>query len=1144
MTDRFHITLLIVIVFNTALLSQTVNQSVLSDGNIYKFSIPQSGIYKISHSFLSESLNIDLSLIDPRNIHIYSNNGGFVPQLINDSRIDDLNELDILVSGEEDGTFNTEDYILLYAEGADKYNLKSNDLVFEKNIYDFNNYLFLKIENSPGKRIQSRESIQAEFYSSIKETAIRHEDDRLNLLGAFSGTQGSGKQWFGESFTNERDQNFDKNFSFPNLVQGTMADIKILLSSRSSSSASFDITIDGTPFQTTHPGTNTGDIESLYSESQILKDRSSLNSTDPSINISYKPVASNSEAWLDYIEIIAEEYITYTENSNFIFHRNSLEYSSYGFQFDATQNLNIWDITDISRVQSINYQNNGQNVEFGYESSHGLSAFLAFNPDNEFPSPTFIEQIENQNLHSIQRADYAIVYHPDFQTAAEQLAQHRRDYDGLVVETINIFHVYNEFGGGKKDPSALRDFAKMLLDRDPEFRYLLLFGDATYDFRGIQDFIPYHNFVPTYQTLQSLNPIEAFPSDDFFALLTANEGDESLDGALDIGVGRIPVSKLDDGLNFVNKIIHYDTHPDMHGDWKMRIGFAADDQDKPVDKVHVIQSNGIAKLTELNHPEFNQQKVFFDAYTQESTPGGQRYPDANAAINDNIIKGQLATSYLGHGGPKGWAQERVLQIGDILNWDNFNRMPIIITATCSFTGFDEPTFVSAGEHALLNGSGGAIALFTTVRAVYSSSNKRLTEEVYKKIFTRNEGQRLRLGDIIKESQNANSADTTKSNSRKFMLIGDPALTIGSPKYNIKVDQLNGQTITAQQVDTLGALERASISGSIVDYSDNIISSFNGEIFLTVFDKNANRKTLDNDNQGSTYDFEIRNSVLYKGSATVSNGQFEIEFIIPKDINFDYGNGHLSLYASDGQSDDAGGYYNQIVIGGIGGNGITDTEGPEIDIFFDTRSFQFGGRTSLEPLLILDLEDENGINLSATSIGHDITASIDDKNGTQIILNDFYNPEVDQIGKGTVEYQLKDLEPGMHTIYIKAWDILNNSSEAISEFFIADEDDGKLRNVYNYPNPFSTNTNFTFEHDLTNANLDVLVNIYTLSGKLVKSIQEQKFSPGSRINDINWDGRDDFGSKLAKGVYIYKIKLSASEFNLHRDSDFQKLVVLN
>ena len=775
MPVKLLLSIIAIFVFTLPLKAQNTTNSILAEGDVYKMSVPQTGIYKLDYNYLNQTLGLNPGSINPRNIHIYSNPGGPVPQENNDIRVDDLNELSIYVKGEEDGTFNTDDFILVFAEGADKYESTANGLEFQKNVYDLNNYLFLKIQDTSGKRIISRPSQNAAMYSTETESIIRHENEWTNLLASFSGTQGTGKIWYGEPFANNLIQNFDNSFSFPNQVAGSEAKVTVELAARSSSSSQFTVSVDGQAFTSSHSPVNTGDIESKYASNRKTNRNIVLNSSEPSVQIQYRPNANNSEAWLDYIEITARENTVFNGSPLYIYDSQSVIAGIHGYSINSNSSPLIWDVTDITDLKSQDYNETGGSLTFGYETDGTTRIFVVFEENQNYPNPEFISQVPNQNLHALERADFIIVYFKEFAQAAADLAEHRRTHDNMIVETVDIDQIYNEFGGGRKEPTALRDFARMIYERDPNFRYLLLMGDASYDFRGLDSNVPYENFVPTFETIESLDPIEGFPSDDFFALLSPNEGEESLNGALDIGVGRIPCKTAEEAQAVVNKIIHYDTNPACFGEWRQSIGFAADDQDLPIDKIHVQQSDGIANIVESAHPQFNQQKIYFDAFSQESTPGGQRYPDASAAINENIDKGMLTLGYLGHGGPKGWAQERVLQINDVLSWDSYNNLPILITATCSFTGFDEPTFVSAGEHALLNPNGGAIALFTTVRAVYSSSNRRLTEEVFKKIFSRAEGQRLRLGDIVRESQNANSLDTTKSNSRKFMLIGDPSL---------------------------------------------------------------------------------------------------------------------------------------------------------------------------------------------------------------------------------------------------------------------------------------------------------------------------------------------------------------------------------
>jgi len=1139
---RYQLSFLLFFFFILHSYGQYKPVSVLAEGEIFKFSHENTGIYKMDYALLSSIPGLNIDQIDPNHIHLYTQRGGLVPQSLTQERVDDLEALPVFIEGGADGRFDPGDYILYYIEGADRFNVSGQVIAFEKNVYDLHNYIFLKVDNTTESlQLSTRPGLSIPEYSSTTESVIRHETDRINLLGSFGSTQGTGKNWFGESFSNDPEQSFGNRFEFPNLIPGASAEVEVNFASRSSQAARYELRIDGESFERTISGTSTGNVEAVYARTGFIKQVTSLESARPEVSIIYKPQVPNSMAWLDYIQIITSENLVYTNSPITIFRRDSRLDANHGFSIASDHEITVWNITNPLNAFIQLTEFDGSSVDFGYETESQVQRFIAFDPTDVNLTPQFVSKTVNQNLHGIERADLAIVYHKDFLAAAKKLAEHRRNHDLLEVVAVDVAEIYNEFGGGKQDPSAVRDFAKMLYDRDPNFRYLLLMGDASYDFRGLVNGLAYQNFVPTYQTDESLHPVDGFPTDDFFALLSDNEGDDFLDGALDIGVGRIPCKTVLEADMVVNKIIHYDTSPRALGEWRTRIGFAADDEDS---NAHIIQADGIARLTEENHPELVQQKVYFDAFNQESTHGGARYPDANKALTENLFNGQLVLNYLGHGGPKGWAQERVFQIEDINSLNNFDKLPILITATCSFTGFDDPAIVSAGEQALLNPSGGAIALFSTVRAVFSSQNERITREVFKQIFTRQSGARLRLGDIIRSSQNANSSDTISSNTRKFMLFGDPSMQIAMPRYKIVIDQFNQEAVTEARMDTLGALSRGRISGHIERFTGEAINEFSGKIDLTVFDKSSTIKTLDNDNKGRTFEFESRKNTLYKGSASVQNGQFEIEFILPVNINFDYGPGFLSLYASDGQSDDAVGYYDQIIIGGTNSESVTDNEGPAIDININDRSFESGDIVGRNSLLLVDLEDDNGINLSSTSIGHDITAVLDGDTDSPIVLNSFFNPTADKTGSGTVLYALEDLEPGEHSITIKAWDILNNSSEATSYFIVGDPEEGFIRNALNYPNPFDQQTTFRFEHDLVGTNLDIEIAVFALDGSLVKLIKRNTFAGTSVVDGIEWTPQDDSLPFLREGIYIYKIKIYSEELNLSRESGYHKLVIFN
>ena len=1114
------------------------NSSVLKDGDIYKLAVNKTGIFKISYEFLTQTLDIPSGDISVNNIIIYSNRGGLLPEPNFESRADDLEEISYALIGGEDNSFNPGDYIVFFAEGPDTYKIKDENIFYEKNIYDENNYIFLKIGSERRVPIPTIESSTiVNPYTSYTDV-LRYEEDKTNLLGAFGSAQGSGKRWFGDVFSITRNRDYSDEFDLSNIIENEVATVKMAFAGRSSSSSNVQLNVDGQSFSKNISSVNISNIEARYARIvEVEAEVQNLNQNSK-IEVNY-PRQGDSEGWLDYIEIKCEKDLVYRGKPLIFFNETSTDETSSSYIISDLDNGMVWDITDPFALKAHLPANEISDFSFLHNHNGLLKRYVGFRPDNISDAPVFIEKIANQNLHAINEADMVIIYPEEFSEAAMNLKNHRND-QGYNVLAVEIGQIFNEFSGGKRDPVSIRDFSKMLYERDPDYRYLLLLGDGSYDYKNIVPGLPDHNFIPVYETNESLHPIESFPSDDFYALLSDFEGDD-LRGQLEIAVGRIPAKSPEEASAVINKIIKYETDKNTLGDWRLRIGFTADDEDS---NTHFNQAERIAKNTKGKYPLFNQQKVYFDAYNQESTPGGARYPDASKAINDNIFKGQLVLNYLGHGGPRGWAQERVLKVNDILSWENEDKMPLIITATCSFTGYDDPGLISAGEYAILKDDGGAIGLMTTVRAVYSLENERLTASVFDTIFSSNENTDLTIGEIIQRAKNNNWQDTTRINARKFALIGDPSMKLTIPQNRIITTHINDQPIGVAS-DTIGALKKVKINGVITDRNGNKLENYNGTIYPTVYDKESELATLRNDSRSRVSNFQLHKSILFKGAATIENGEFSFEFIVPIDIDYSIGKGRISYYAeSSDLTSDGGGYYNEITIGGSSVGNIGDNEGPDINIFMNDERFVYGGTTHANPVLLVKLSDDNGINVTGNSIGHDLVAVLDGNNQNAFLLNDFYEASVDDYKSGIVKFPLGELEPGRHTISVKAWDVANNSSEQLLEFIVVDENSSAINNVYNYPNPFSTNTSFMFEHTMQGGELDILVYIYTLSGKLVKTIQESIINTGTRVNDIQWNGRDEFDDKLGKGIYLYKIKLKDRELNVTEESNYQKLVIIN
>ncbi|MEM1325086.1 MAG: type IX secretion system sortase PorU [Bacteroidota bacterium] len=1093
--------------------AQFSNQSVLSDGELYKIEIEKEGIYRLTYDWLRDQLDVDPAIWNTTNIQLFGNGGGELPEPVLADRPDDIQEVAIEVVDGGDGKLDAGDYILFYVEGADetKYDESEKMWFVERNAFDAHNYYFLKIGNISGKRIQENSTTASPTYSSTSFDKIEHfEEDKVNLLDEFDFSQGSGKRWYGDFF--DKIEAIDYDFQVSNLIKDESIQIKSRLAARSRNSRRFSITTPTETLESNFITSTSGSFrepsEARYANIGIVRD-SFLTTTD---NFSLRVNYTGDQAWLDYITLNARCELRY-DNQPFRFSDiRSLEHTESAFEMRGTDVI-IWDITDPATIVAQTITKAGDRQHFTYTSDM-LRAFYAFRPQDA-AVPKRIFGIPNQNLHGLTNADFLIVYHSDFKEQAEQLARHRRSYSGIQVETVLIDEIFNEFSSGKQDPTAIRDFAKMMYDRSDNLRYLLLFGDGSFDYRNIKN--RGGNFIPVYETDESEDPIDAFPTDDFFALLDEEEGG-NLRGDLDIAVGRLPVQTVASAQQVVDKIIRYDVSEEAMGDWRNRVAFVADDEDN---NLHLRDTDRIAGTFKDEQPAFNQEKIYFDAFPQQSTSGGEGFPAATEALKEALFKGVLAINYLGHGGSQGWAQERVLDKnrGDIKKLNNRHQLPVFVTATCSFSGYDDPNQVTGGEEVILNPQGGGIALFTTVRAVYASSNAALVRSVFDTMFQLVNGERPTLGHIMRTAKNASSVGRS-DNSRKFTLLGDPSQPLALPLKKV--------VTTSVSADTLRALQKVTITGEVQNRDGSLATDFNGTLTPTIFDKTITYTTLAQDEGSSPFNFDLQKNVVFRGNASITNGQFTFTFVMPKDINFEMGAGRISYYAKDAaQRQDASGIEENIIIGGADEAAFSDVQGPAIQLFLEDESFEFGDETSSSPLLIVKLQDDNGINVSGNSIGHDLEAILDDNTQNTILLNDFYEAELDDYTRGEVRFPLRDLAEGLHEVRVKAWDIANNSSEAYTEFVVVNAAGVTLTDVLTFPNPFDESTCFGFEHPFPNEELDVQVQIFNVQGQLVKVIQERIFADGKVVTGsscIPWDGKSSNNFDLPKGVYLYRINV--------------------
>ena len=1097
---KFYLFILFYFVFLVDIVAQY--NSVLSSGDWYQVSTSQDGIYKLDFNDFNE-LGIDLANLSVENIKIYGNGAGMLPHLNSEFRYDDLQENAIdIFDANSNGIFEEQDYILFFGESPDiwRYNSSTNLFDHETHLFSDEVYYYINIsEQGIGKRVLEKELLlnYDQEINSFRDYSF-HEEELYNLIK-------SGRKWFGEQFNFDNQQEFI--FSFPNIDSNSPVFIETSVAARSLTNSIFNLKLNNIFLSSINIPAVLSSPSSEYAKSASLTNNITLNTSEINLSIEYLSSDAGANSWLDYIEINADRFLKMHNNAMRFRQVDNISQQVGRFEIQDASNSRVWDITDVTNVKELSVSVNGNTIFFN-DSIDYIYEYIVFNPAS-YLNPSLKGKIQNQNLHNISsEVEYVIISHPKFINAANRLASFYESKQSMNVIVVTPTTIYHEFSSGMQDVTAIRDFLKMLYQRDnSQLKYVLLFGDGSYDPKDrVSDNT---NYILTYQSLNSTNPTLSYVTDDYFALLDEEEG-LFLNDLVDIGIGRLPVLSLEEANHLVDKIEKYYA-PSSFGSWRNDIAFIADDGDANDGNTHMSQADSLSNIVLNNYQNLNVKKIYLDNYLQESTPGGPRSEATQNAINNKINKGALLVNYTGHGGQLGWAQERILEIDQILNFNN-EYLPLFMTATCKFSYFDNPEKRSAGEHLLLNKDGGAIGLFTTTRLVYSSPNYNLNKKFINTIFERIEGKSIRLGDLFKQTKRLSG---TGANNRNFVLLGDPALRLAYPEYFVE---------TVSVSDTMKALTEVTITGTINDENGKL-ETFNGTIFPTVYDKEIIRTTL-GQQSCTPMPYRDQNNILYKGSASVIGGDFTFSFIVPKDIAYNYGSGKISYYAfsDDINPVDATGSSNNFLIGGVGENITYDYDGPEINLFMNDRSFKDGGITDRNPYLLVDVFDLSGINTVGNGIGHDITAILDEFSSTPYILNDYYEAAKDDYTNGTIRFQFTNLEEGYHTITVKIWDVFNNSSESMLDFIVTDGGIFTVDNYRCYPNPFVNSTDFYFSHNQPNNELDITLDIYSITGHLVRSIKNNTNNMSYNIGPISWDGKGENGNKLSHGVYIANINI--------------------
>ena len=1190
---------------------------IFSKGTWGKVGVTTRGVYKIDVAALSSMGLVPAGgVIASDKIRLFGSGGGMLPEAVGAPRPTVFTENALVIHDGGDGILSGADHIIFYAPGPHQWHFDSSHARYNyvHNLYSDTAFYFINVDGSvsssvsgAAKRVGVGNAAYTNATAGPSVTSFTdnwvYEKENTNLLA-------SGKLWLGDAFSVATGGITSRNYvvDIPGLISADSVTLKIYAAARSIGvPANFAVRVNNNLVQNMALPAVSGGFLDTYA-SYVASQTKFLASAGPlQLNLLFSAggggsgVGFGADGFLDKIECTASKALSMSSASSGIgaglpgstvggalFFR-SAAHSQFGHATfvinsggvsDFT-NTTVMDVTDISAPTKM-------------EGNFNSGAAFVFNNDNRFAReyvaftpaqlliPALFTAAPNNNLHGLALdtiANYLIITHPSLVAAANTLAAfHTVQQEGIKPLVLTTTELYQAFGSGSPDPTAIRDgiafFARAYgavgsggagSIAQKEF-YVLLLGASSYDHKNrISNNV---NLVPGYQSSASLDPLSSYTSDDYFALLdsSANINIEPLLTNVSathtqVNIGRIPAKNISEANAVVDKIINYHS-AQSQGPWRLQQRFIADDKDY---NLHVQDAEAVSGAAQKANPLFNQQKMYLDAYPLVSGSGGGRYPAVNEALVNAFNSGSLVINYSGHGNYLRLADEAIFSSTEIPLMNNANKLPLVITASCDFYPYDDPTKKSLGQQLLFgsaigastNSRSGAIALLTTPRLVFAYSNKIINENYFVAAHKKdtNTGLLPTLGEAVRTAKNLTVQQSRDFiNARKFALLGDPAMRLAYPKNNIVLDSVNSKIISAS--DTLQSGKLYTFKGSVMAPRSgaitSIASNFNGTLYFTLYDKQITRTTLQNDPATVAANYNAQENILYAGLVSVANGRFTVSFVLPLDISYAPGKAKISMYAqptingsiATQNLPDAAGVDTSFYTMGSGAV-ITDKVGPSIDLFLNDYNFKNGGLTHSDPLLLINLQDVSGINTSSSAIGHDIIVTLDNNPATTRTLNSFYQASINTYQYGTVRYQLPTLTPGPHSLQVRAWDNVNNSNTRTLGFTVAatagapanggatgtsDMSPLAIDKLMNFPNPFTQGTTFSFEHNFPGQNIQVNLSIYTPNGKLVKQINKTVNTNGTRNVQITYDGTDASGSRIARNVYIYKIQISAAGTN--------------
>ena len=1081
--------------------SRYASESVLNSGKWVKIQVAEDGIYKLTAADLKK---MGFSNLDK--VAVYGYGGWPLDEDFSTTYIDDVPEVAV---------WRSADYLLFYGKGPRKWEYSTSDKSFihTNNPYSNYGYYFVTEKETAGRTMEKAASAAgATLQVTTFDDYVLHEEELVSV-------NSSGRELYGESFTSTLSRDF--TISVPGI---TNDEGKATLSFISRGNGTITMNVDGNALISGSVSVPSDEYEvarELYRERAWMADKGET----VKVNIGYS-TTGHKNVHLNYFRLQMKRQLKVYDNYTFFRSLSARGNASRFVIQGADASTLVFDVTDGVNPQQMETSLNGTELSFSIPASASLREFVVVKP-SQIKAPVTVGEVANQNLHALPQQDMIIIAQPNFTTQAERLAEAHRTKDNLTVRVVTPESIYNEFSSGTPDATAYRRFMKMFYDRKTSEadapKYLLLFGDGSFDNRKLTSAwksVDMSNVLLTYQTENSLSS-QSYVIDDYFGFLDDADNKKSLQNKkLCLGIGRFPIRTVEQATQMVDKVISYMENKNT-GSWKNNLCFMADDGSNTDGFMteHMEFADQLAGYVESEHPEFLVNKLYYDAYKKDMTAG--TYPDVRSGLQKLLKDGLLLFNYTGHGGTTALSDEKVLTQTDI-NQFTYIHLPVWVTATCDFTRFDDLN-TSAGEDVFLNKSSGGIALFTTVRVAYSRPNFPINDNVIRNLFERNNGRRRTLGEVMQATKNTLSSVYKLG----FCLIGDPAVKMAYPEFGMKVTTVNGQSVDGNSI-SFKALEKITVEGEVLDVSGQLVTDFTGIVNPTVKDSKVTVTCLKNSNKDDSPAFTFTDypNTIFIGNDSVRNGKFSFTFTVPKDISYSNLQGKMNLYAVDTESgNEAQGNFDNFIVGGTSDTAETDTIGPEIRaLYLNDTTFVDGGQVNTTPYFVAELWDKSGVNITGSSVGHDMMLVIDESTVLSYNLNSYYELLPGEDGTGIVKFPIPALEPGKHTAEFWVWDILNNSTVRTFTFEVVEGLKPFLFDVIATPGIAREQVTFHLMHNRPESRMRVGIMVYDLAGRQLWKHEESGTSGLFENYTVSWDLTSG-GARMRPGVYIYRAAIS-------------------